>query len=137
VSKNFNSNPSNWFDNFVKAYIVCALWSSTNEGDQATSENLDGQYDGDDIEPATYFDMVADCAQFATMMLEALTTEELEEADAAQYGHDFWLTRNGHGAGFWDRRELEANELGERLTKLSKEFPEYDLVGDGERVSKL
>lgn len=81
--------------------------------------------------------MVADCAQFATMMLEALTTEELEEADAAQYGHDFWLTRNGHGAGFWDRRELEANELGERLTKLSKEFPEYDLVGDGERVSKL
>lgn len=20
----------------------------------------------------------------------------------AQAGHDFWLTRNGHGAGFWD-----------------------------------
>jgi len=137
VSKNFNSNPSNWFDNFVKAYIVCALWSSTNEGEQATSENLDGQYDGDDIEPATYFDMVAVCARFATMMLEELTTEELEEADAALSFGLCGHLNDGHGAGFWDRRELEANELGERLTKLSKEFPEYDLVGDGEKVSKL
>ena len=25
-----------------------------------------------------------------------------EHSKAAQAGHDFWLTRNGHGAGFWD-----------------------------------
>jgi hypothetical protein len=23
-----------------------------------------------------------------------------------QLGHDLWLTRNGHGAGFWDRKEI-------------------------------
>lgn len=23
-----------------------------------------------------------------------------------QMGHDFWLTRNGHGVGFWDRPEI-------------------------------
>ena len=23
-----------------------------------------------------------------------------------QIGHDLWLTRNGHGAGFWDRKEI-------------------------------
>jgi hypothetical protein len=33
------------------------------------------------------------------------------EIDLRQYpadllGHDLWLTRNGHGAGFWDRPEI-------------------------------
>lgn len=27
----------------------------------------------------------------------------LDALGAEQLGHDFWLTRNGHGAGFWDR----------------------------------
>lgn len=25
-------------------------------------------------------------------------------SDDERAGHDFWLTRAGHGAGFWDRR---------------------------------
>lgn len=24
----------------------------------------------------------------------------------SRMGHDLWLTRNGHGAGFWDRPEI-------------------------------
>jgi len=27
----------------------------------------------------------------------------LNYANGEQIGHDLWLTRNGHGAGFWDR----------------------------------
>jgi hypothetical protein len=42
-------------------------------------------------------------------------------------GHDFWLTRNGHGAGFWDRTPLEKGKLGDELTKLCKAFGESDL----------
>lgn len=34
-------------------------------------------------------------------------------------GHDFWLTRVGHGAGFWDRG---LGDLGERLTDASKAY---------------
>jgi hypothetical protein len=46
-------------------------------------------------------------------------------------GHDFWLTRNGHGAGFWDRG---LGELGDFLTKMSKPFGEATLYvsDDGE-----
>ena len=29
-------------------------------------------------------------------------TASESEREAAMAGHDFWLTRNGHGAGFWD-----------------------------------
>lgn len=29
---------------------------------------------------------------------------------ASQFGHDLWLTSNGHGAGFWDRAELQSDK---------------------------
>lgn len=33
------------------------------------------------------------------------------------FGHDFWLTRNHHGVGFWDRG---LGDLGDRLTTLAQ-----------------
>lgn len=39
-------------------------------------------------------------------------------------GHDFWLTRNGHGAGFWDRG---LGALGERLTQAAEVYSSVDL----------
>lgn len=53
------------------------------------------------------------------------------EYDAAQFGHDFYLTREGHGAGFWDRG---LGELGDYLTKLSEwagRATDLDDRGDG------
>jgi len=48
----------------------------------------------------------------------------------SQAGHDLWLTRNGHGAGFWDR---DLGEAGDKLTELSKEMGELTLLqGDGD-----
>jgi hypothetical protein len=41
-------------------------------------------------------------------------------------GHDFFLTRNGHGAGFWDRGYPE--DLGEALSEASRKFGEADLL---------
>ena len=47
---------------------------------------------------------------------------------AEQAGTDFWLTRNGHGAGFWDRGLEEA---GETLSKIAHNMRESDAyVGD-------
>ena len=48
-----------------------------------------------------------------------------------QFAHDFWLTRNGHGSGFWDRG---LGKLGDQLTEHSKTFGSCDLYvsDDGE-----
>jgi hypothetical protein len=47
--------------------------------------------------------------------------------------HDFWLTRNGHGAGFWDGDYEE--ELGEKLTAICKKMGSIDLyVGDDNKI---
>lgn len=53
----------------------------------------------------------------------------------AQAGYDFWLTRNGHGAGFW---ESEWGKPGAILDKAAKAFGEADLyVGDDGLIYQL
>lgn len=52
---------------------------------------------------------------------------DLGKDDFAQHGHDFALTRNGHGAGFWDRGY---GEVGERLTESAKVYGEHSVITD-------
>lgn len=49
---------------------------------------------------------------------------DLSGIDSSQLGHDFWLTRNRHGAGFWDRG---LGELGKQLTDLAHAAGECSL----------
>ena len=47
-------------------------------------------------------------------------------------GHDFWLTRNGHGAGYWDRG---LGEVGDALTTAAEVYGSCDLyVGDDGKI---
>lgn len=43
------------------------------------------------------------------------------EPAEARAGHDFWLTRGGHGTGFWDRG---LGELGDRLSDAAQAYGE-------------
>lgn len=106
-------------DNFTTAYIECALWSSTDDD----SNPLDDNYGIDDLSPECLARMVEDCKQF---QLDHQT--DMEGLDDEQCGHDFWLTRCGHGAGFWDRGY---GKLGDKLTQASKVWGDvYLYVGD-------
>ena len=80
-------------DKFTQAYIEAALWSSLDESD-AHGEPLDANYGIEDIAPETLASIVDDCKAFQEAHADDIG-RELERA-----GHDFWLTRNGHGAGF-------------------------------------
>ena len=55
--------------------------------------------------------------------------------DSDRAGIDFWLTRNGHGAGFWDRG---LGEVGDQLTKKCDwqgKFGERNLyIGDDGKI---
>jgi hypothetical protein len=42
---------------------------------------------------------------------------------ASQGGHDFWLTRNHHGAGFWDG---DWPRYGDELTAIAQSFPQLN-----------
>ena len=97
-------------DEFFTAYVECALWSSTDED----GEPLD-RFDVDAITKASLRTMRAECDDFVGYCQRI--GEPFNESDALAV-HDCWLTRNGHGAGFWDR----GLPNGEALTKAAKTF---------------
>jgi len=107
-------------DDFVRAYLEVALWSSHDDD----SNPLD-QYDFSKIATSELYAAIEDCYLFRR---EA--GKLLKEWSDEQAGHDFWLTRCGHGAGFWDR----GKKHGDALTALvghGTQFPSRDLyIGD-------
>jgi hypothetical protein len=114
-------------DKFTQAYIECALWSSTNDA----GDPLDSAHDASSIAPETLARMQADCAKFQADNARLLTDENYlgNHSMIPMAGHDFWLTRNGHGAGFWDGDW--AKPAADLLTASCKQFGGCDLyLGD-------
>ncbi len=130
IARRMGGNDS-WtaLDTFTTAYIEAALWSSTDQSDDQGGRPLDDTYGIEDLSEEAIKGMASDCAAFQEanryLMDEA---EEQHGMDDEQAGHDFWLTRNGHGAGFWDRG---MEEIGDVLSDAAKSYGSCDLyVGD-------
>ncbi len=115
-------------DDFTRQYLVTALWSSTDESREDGGDPMDANYGIEDIEPNTIAAAELDCNRFRELAGKMLN----ENDDPTAGAHDFLLTRNGHGAGFWDG---DWPEGGESLTTICKQFGEFHLyVGDDGRV---
>ena len=115
---------------FLDGYITAALWSSTDDD----GEPLDSNYQDDDLAPETLAAMTDDCRRFLAecgQLIVGKSVYESKYSDMELAGHDFWLTRNGHGAGFWDGDW----ETGDELTAACKRFREVNLyVGDDGKI---
>ena len=111
----------------LDAYIECALWSST---DFDSEEPLDQDYGASDLHPDTLRQMREDVEDFAkSNEADLMTWDSGRWSVEEMAGHDFWLTRNGHGAGFWDGDWDK--DVGNRLTEACKPVGSVDLyVGD-------
>ena len=109
------------------SYLETALWSSTDisaEGD--CDGNLDDNYDVDDIADETITELKEEFNDFVTQVYELLEKEgDSDYVSDGMLGHDFWLTRCGHGAGFWDG---DWGSLGDALTEISKVYGNIDLM---------
>jgi hypothetical protein len=124
-------------DEFTRAYIECALWSTNDESDEQGGDPLDENYTIQDLSPACLKKMTDDCAKFQRAHAAELVDENylhVNKFSALEIGgHDFWLTRNGHGAGFWDGDWKK--DVGEALTAASKKYGEVNLyVGDDGKI---
>jgi hypothetical protein len=113
-------------DTAVTQYLVTALWPSIGDDDEPLDQDHDLTDVSDDLTVAARADVVA----FVELAGRADVRAYLAAfgGDAGQLGHDLWLTRNGHGVGFWDRG---LGALGDRLTAHAQSFGEIHLyVGD-------
>lgn len=78
-------------DEFIDAYLECMLWT----------ENIT---DLEHVDPDYIDTQRKEATSFYTENHEVIESEPTYDAcnNAHNAGHDFWLTRNRHGAGFWD-----------------------------------
>ncbi len=137
-------------ETFLGAYLECAAWSSTDEN----GEPLDGH--GYDFTQTATSEARRDCKAFLQSNYPALVkastmaarrayerdsereapdnVDALAQAslDFSRHGHDFWLTRNGHGAGFWDRGY---GQLGDDLTQAAKVYGSADVYISRKRLN--
>lgn len=110
-------------DNFTRAYVEATLWFTTDdthdEFDDTTGcgPALDETYGIDDLSPELLAEVIAECADFQECNADLLAEAGTDE----QNGHDFALTRNGHGAGFWDRGY---GKVGDDLTAACRPYGE-------------
>jgi hypothetical protein len=98
--------PAKGLDRFTRDYLEAAEWL------------LDEEIDRDSIlgfAPEAIGEAQADCEAFQEANADDL--QAYEEATGYTGGNDLWLTRNRHGAGFWDRG---LGDLGKRLTDAAR-----------------
>ena len=120
-------------NNMLRGYLEAALWASGEDGE------FDSMSIETDISPESILKSKEDLKMFLdkagdevyeARWGEFLTGEGSMTQD--QIGHDFFLTRNHHGAGFWDRG---IGDVGDRLTNICKKFGVFDIyVGDNGEI---
>lgn len=125
--------PNPEHETFIHSYLTTALWSTLARVENC--EYLDENSSIEDLAPETLKALRENCEKFL-LENEARVNAEGKEfmpwGHYAQAGHDFWLTHNGHGAGFWDG---DWPEYGELLTEKCEAYPEIDLyVGDDGKI---
>jgi hypothetical protein len=114
-------------DAFCMAYAAAAIWSSSTD-----EEDLD-EYGIYDLAPETAQQMMDDCVKFQSENADLLENAyEATGNDEEQAGHDLWLTRAGHGAGFWDGDWDAAYDYGTPLTEAAEAMGQVEgiYVGD-------
>lgn len=128
-------------DRFTHAYIQAALWTSMDDA----GEPLEALHSSSDLAPATLEAMTRDTRAFQRDNAELLAQAYAHvhpgvsphastmRYDVSRAGHDFWLSRNGSGAGFFDR-ELPGS-VGDALQKAAKAFGPFELyLGDDRKI---
>lgn len=106
----------------LESYLETALWSSHDNSDDSGGDPLDDNYDSTDFSDEAFIESVSDCESFRDCQADLLGDVEPSTA-----GHNFWLSRNGHGAGFFD----SGCEHADALQKATKPYGSVDIyVGD-------
>ena len=133
-------------DDMVAGYVTCALWagqdwSLVNDEDPDAPVNpvpWDDNYGPEDLSEDAWKTIRDMCRDFVTYVEENIGPDALDTwvsygESWERIGHDFYLTRNGHGAGFWDRwfDGGERETMGNGLADAARTWGESDFyVGD-------
>lgn len=118
---------------FFKGYIETLFLTETDESDDRGGYPLDRNYSTSDFASGTRAKLEKDAARFYARY-EEMWTAYIDDEEA---GHNFALSRNGHGAGFFDEDDLPAG-LRKTLQAAAKSFGTVHLyVGDDGEIHAM
>lgn len=116
---------------FVNGYMECMLLLITDaDGDG------DDTLTFDDLWETHRNSIVADCEAFyADNRVDLDTYCERLGRTMRDAGQDFYLTRNRHGSGFWDRDYSTDSGYVTRLTAASHDYGEtFEAIGEDGQI---
>lgn len=90
-------------EEFFRSFIDTLLWTEKDEASDESDRSLSENYGIEDIAPQVIEGLKEQCNRFIDENSETLLRVGQGGYDFSQAGHDFCLSRNGHGAGFFDR----------------------------------
>lgn len=130
-------------DPFLRAYLECAEWCGLSdspycsecgeEGDVCPTCGEDVVSEREALESSVSPEWSSESLKRAEEDCKAFQTEcahDLEGEALTRAGHDFFLTRNQHGAGFWDGDYTRVK--GERLTAACRPYGETSVSFDAD-----
>lgn len=87
----------------TRGYLIAALWTSDDNAPGGCDYEACGRADEmlEKIDSRSLAKAQSDCEAFE---LSNSTDLELANLPQSEIGHSFWLSRNGHGSGFFDRK---------------------------------
>lgn len=106
-------------NHYLRGYLEAAIWTDEEE----LRSDLNEYVSIDDLSEEAIADALTDVNTFIEKAGDLIVGMEPN-----QVGHDLWLTRNSHGAGFWDRG---LGEVGDKLSEIAREMGGKDIyMGD-------
>jgi len=100
-------------DGFTQGYIEALFFTDASDPDDGDLQDATVH----DLAPDTWDAIAHDCKAFQEANAELLAAAyDRDDYSPEQAGRDFWFTRNGRGVGFWDRAQLDAGKLGDKLS---------------------
>ncbi len=106
-------------EDIADEYLETVQWAEAPDPDTSSEHDL---FDG------VRERAIRDVARF----LGRCRAAGIDMTDVPDIGHHLWLTRQGHGAGFWDG---DFGNLGDKLTELARKMGELNV--DTERRGRV
>jgi len=108
------------------------LWCECDTDEDGNGEPLDNNYTIYDIEDESMEMIIGKYREFRNQYfqecLESIDDKELYSNISCQFAQDYWLSCNGHGAGFFD--SIWSKEQCQKMQELARQEGSYYAYSD-------
>lgn len=131
-----------WFETYVEAYLEALLWADSPEAHAVEGLRVPDRDKGktlhtlgltpDSLPREFIARAIRDCFAFQDAARRvAPAVEFTSKVPAGPFGHDFWLSRNGHGSGFFDAYAgvyvIDGTDFKKDFQGLAQKFGEVNI----------